>query len=254
MRQFLKRRTEFAAKDIHRPISLKTDAPLSEEDDMCGRFTIYANLPVIARFVGAPEPTFDFEPRYNVAPTQSAPVCRLDAHQDRELARLRWGLVPHWAHDLDIGFKAINARSEGIADKPMFRAAFKSRRCLVPTSGFYEWKKVGKAKQPHFIHPKTGELFAFAGLWETWDKGGEPVETFTIITTEASGAMRVLHERMPVILPPHHFEEWLDPASTQTELLDLLRPAPDDTLTFFPVDTRVGNVKNQGADLIEPLT
>ena len=219
---------------------------------MCGRYALYADLPVIARFVQAPEPTFDWQPRYNVAPTQSVPVCRVDAHQDRQLARLRWGLVPHWATDLAIGFKAINARSEGIASKPMFRSAFKSRRCLVPTNGFYEWEKIGKAKQPYFIHPAAVDLMAFAGLWETWDKGEETVETFTIITTEANDATRQLHERMPVILSPDTFAAWFDPASTQAELLDLLRPAPHGALAIFPVDARVGNVKNDDARLIEP--
>jgi putative SOS response-associated peptidase YedK len=226
--------------------------PWPKEEDMCGRFALFAEPKAVASLFDLPQMPL-FEARYNIAPAQSVPVCRVDPHQDRAVSRLRWGLVPHWAHDLAIGFKAINARSEGIAAKPMFRAAFKSRRCLVPTSGFYEWVKKGKAKQPFFIHPKGGELFAFAGLWETWDKGGEPVETFTIITTEANEALKSLHDRMPVILSPESFAAWFDPASTQTDLLDLLRPAPNDALTFYPVGAAVGNVRNQGPNLVKPL-
>ena len=116
--------------------------------------------------------------------------------------RLRWGLVPSWSHDLSIGVKAINARSEGIASKPMFRAAFRKRRCLIPANAFYEWKKTGKAKQPFLIHPAGSDLMAFAGLWETWQGDESPVESFTVITTEANQATCVLHDRMPVILAP----------------------------------------------------
>jgi putative SOS response-associated peptidase YedK len=123
----------------------------------------------------------------------------------------------------------------------------------VPTNGFYEWKKVGKAKQPYFVRPADSDLMAFAGLWETWDKGGEPVQTFTIITTEANAALKSLHDRMPVILAPESFAAWLDPTAKQSELLNLLRPAPDDAVTFYPVGAAVGNVKNQGPDLVKPL-
>ncbi len=135
----------------------------------------------------------------------------------------------------------------------MFRSAFKQRRCLIPVSGFYEWKTSGKAKQPFFIHPSHGELFAFAGLWERWTKGGEPVESCTIITTTANEVMRPLHERMPVILSPESFAAWLDLSTPSAALLDLLRPCHSESLALHPVDTHVGNVRNQGPDLIAPL-
>lgn len=222
---------------------------------MCGRFAIYADLPVVARFVQAPEPEFDWTPRYNLAPTQSALACRLDAtQQKRELVRLRWGLVPSWAHDLAIGVKAINARAEGIAAKPMFRAAFKRRRCLIPVNGYYEWQKRSGKKQPYFIHAASGALLAFAGLWESWQGEEGPVESFTIITTEANRATNTLHDRMPVVLPSDLFAGWLDPAATDAERLGLLRPCPDEWLAFHPVDARVGNVKHDAAGLIEPRT
>jgi putative SOS response-associated peptidase YedK len=221
---------------------------------MCGRFTIFADPATVARFVQALEPTFDWEARFNVAPTQAVPACRLDPVGGvRELLPLRWGLVPGWAHDLSIGNKAINARAEGIEARPLFRSAFKSRRCLIPVSGFYEWVKKGNAKQPFFIRPSQGELFAFAGLWERWTKGGEPVESCTIITTTANDTMRPLHERMPVILPPESFANWLDLSTPQAALLDLLRPCPSESLALHPVDGRVGNVRNQGQELVAPL-
>jgi putative SOS response-associated peptidase YedK len=140
-----------------------------------------------------------------------------------------------------------------LADKPFFRSALKQRRCLIPSSGFFEWKKAGRGKQPYFIHPRDEELFAFAGLWETWDKGKEPVQSCTIITTDANSALRPLHDRMPVILPPESFAEWLDPLAAQPELLDLLRPCPAEWLALHPVGAGVGNVRNDGPELVEPL-
>jgi len=220
---------------------------------MCGRFTLYADLPVVARFVQAPEPEFDWTPRYNIAPTQPILACRPNSQRDaRELVRLRWGLVPHWAADLSAGVKAINARAETVADKPSFRAAFKARRCVIPPSGFYEWQKVGKAKQPYFIHPRAGELFAFAGLWEVWTKGGSPVESCTIITTTANDATWHPHERMPVILEPPHFAAWLDPLTPPPILHELLRPCPASRIAFHAVAPLVGNVRNDGPELRAP--
>src|SRR5205823_5812204 len=152
------------------------------------------------------------------------------------------------AKDMAGGIKAINARAETIAEKPSFRTALKKRRCLIPASGFYEWAKTSKAKQPYSIHPAKGELFAFAGLWETWAKEGELVESCTIITTAANEAMQPYHDRMPVIVSPASFADWLNPVKEQGAMLDLLRPCPADWLDVDPVDARVGNVRNQGPD------
>jgi putative SOS response-associated peptidase YedK len=162
-------------------------------------------------------------------------------------------LVPHWASDLTAGVKAINARAETVADKPTFRAAFKARRCLIPASGYYEWKAgPGKPKQPFFIHPRDGGLFAFAGLWDVWKKGAEPVESCAILTTTASKATRHLHERMPVILDRAHFAAWLDPLTPLPALHELLRPGAAERITHHPVGAAVGNVKNDGPELVAP--
>jgi putative SOS response-associated peptidase YedK len=218
---------------------------------MCGRFALFATPVEVGDLFDAPP--VEWPPRYNVAPTQPVLACRLDlATGTRSLAPLRWGLVPSWSRDLAAGVKAINARAETLADKPTIRAAFRSRRCLIPASGYYEWKHVGKAKQPHFIHPTHG-LFAFAGLWDVWTKGPAPVESCSIITTTASEATRFLHERAPVILHPSRFAAWLDPLTPPPALHKLLRPCPPDRIATHPVAPLVGNVKNEGRELVAPV-
>jgi putative SOS response-associated peptidase YedK len=167
---------------------------------MCGRFALFASGEEVAqRFQLSETPLFD--PRYNIAPTQTVPAVRA-GDGGRYLSLLRWGLIPSWSSDPKIAYKLTNARSETAASKPSFRSAFKQRRCLIPASAFYEWQKVSaKIKQPYCIRPRDGGLFAFAGLWERWnDPAGETVESCTILTTEANELMRPLHDRMPVIL------------------------------------------------------
>jgi putative SOS response-associated peptidase YedK len=167
---------------------------------------------------------------------------------------VRWGLIPSWADDASIGNRLINARAETAAEKPSFRSAFKHRRCLIPTSGFYEWQKVGTKKQPHYIRRPDEVPFAFAGLWERWEKGGEPIESCTILTTEANGMMRPIHDRMPVILGPEAWGQWLDPEGKESlPLKPLLRPYPDDWLTAYPVSTRVNNPKYDAPACVAPL-
>jgi putative SOS response-associated peptidase YedK len=218
---------------------------------MCGRFALFAMPVEVGDLFGAPAPP-ELPPCYNVAPTQAVLACRADPTSGaRELLALRWGLIPSWAHDLAAGVKAINARAETVADKPTFRAAFKGRRCLVPASGYYEWKGAGKAKQPYFIHPPHG-LFAFAGLWDVWQKGAAPVESCSIITTTANEATRHLHERMPVLLAPSHFAAWLDPLTPPTALHELLKPCPADRIATHPVAPLVGNIRNDGPELAAP--
>lgn len=213
---------------------------------MCGRFALFACGDEVAeRFQVAATPILDA--RYNIAPTQSVAVVRATA-AGRELSFLRWGLIPSWAADPSIGNRLINARAETVAGKPSFRAAFKQRRCLVPASGFYEWKKESpKRKQPYFIRPRDGGLFALAGLWECWhDPHGQPVESYTLLTTEANELMQPLHERMPVILDPSSERAWLDPSSSSDALHSLLVPFPSERMERFAVTSYVSNAKNEG--------
>lgn len=226
---------------------------------MCGRFLITAPIEALRLLFQVPS-GLNLEARYNLAPTQSAPVLRLDAEGQRALSMLRWGLIPSWAKDATIGAKLINARADTVATKPSFRAAFRQRRCLVPVDGFYEWQEVpgSKAKQPYLIcragsgPGRDGSTFVFAGLWERWVDGSQPVETFTIITTDANATLAPIHHRMPVVIAPGDFAAWLDHQNKDAEAL--LRPAPDDLLQAIPVSTRVNSVRNDDAGLVEPVT
>jgi putative SOS response-associated peptidase YedK len=191
---------------------------------MCGRY-VSKDQASIERFWNLTRGGGDFfGPRYNAAPTQRLPILRILPDRGPELIQLRWGLIPSWAKDTAIGAKMINARAETVVEKPAFRAAFKRRRCLVPMAGFYEWQKTPSGKVPHFIQPLNAEMFAVAGLHEWWPgkDGAEPVETFTIITTEANEMMAKLHDRMPVILEERDSEAWLDPKNENTEELQKL--------------------------------
>jgi putative SOS response-associated peptidase YedK len=221
---------------------------------MCGRFTLAASPRALQELF----PLFDLadlEPRYNVAPTQPVLAVRAGADGQPELARLRWGLVPGWADDPSIGNRLINARAETAAEKPAFRTAFRRRRCLVLADGFYEWQKLDGRKQPYYFRMRQGEPFAFAGLWERWEKGGEPLETCTLLTTDANEVVRPVHDRMPVILPRTAFGEWLD-GSVQAvpELQAILRPYPGAEMVGYPISARVNNPRNEGAMCVAPLT
>lgn len=167
---------------------------------------------------------------------------------------MHWGLIPSWAKDPSIGNRIINARSETVAEKPSFRAAFKRRRCLIPANGFYEWKKIGKKKQPYYVRRKDGEPFAFAGLWEPWEgEDGTVIESCTILTTEPNADIRPLHNRMPVILDPSDYDQWLNPEVDELETLaPLMHPYPDGKLEAVPVSPLVNNPKNDDAQCIEP--
>lgn len=226
---------------------------------MCGRYSLTTTVEEMRRLLGIIGPLPNLPPRYNIAPTQSVPVVRLDGSGARSLAQLRWGLVPSWAKDLEIGAKLINARGETIADKPSFRDAFKKRRCLVPADGFYEWQQRPGGKLPYRIGleggaPEAMPLFAFAGLWERWDKAtdGKPVESCTIVTTDANALLRPIHERMPVILAPEDYARWLAPETTRAEAEALLRTYPADAMIAYPVSTRVNSVRNDDPGCIAP--
>jgi putative SOS response-associated peptidase YedK len=221
---------------------------------MCGRFTLTVSARVLAELFDVPEPA-ELAPRYNIAPTQQVLVVRT-GEGGRELASVRWGLIPHWADDPAIGNRMINARGETVAAKPAFRSALKQRRCLIGADGFYEWKKVGAGKQPHLIRFADRRPFAFAGLWERWRPrdGGSTVDSCTIITTTPNELLRELHDRMPVILPPAAFGEWLAPESLPDPRLDeLLAPFPDVDMQAFPVSRRVNSPANDDPECIVPL-
>lgn len=221
---------------------------------MCGRYTLSVPAETIAQHFGL-EAVPDLAPRFNIAPTQAAPVVRLSTEREAPvLDALRWGLVPAWAKDASGAARLINARAETAADKPSFRSALRRRRCLVPADGFYEWRAEGGAKQPYHIARPDGAPFAFAGLWEGWRRGAEPLETFTILTTDANAALRPLHDRMPVILDPADYALWLDPTATDPALVQpLLVPAPDDLLTYVAVGRAVNHVGNDDPTLVRPV-
>jgi putative SOS response-associated peptidase YedK len=222
---------------------------------MCGRFNLRASPALLAEiFQLLREP--DLQPRYNIAPTQSVAVIR-PAQGGRELSMLHWGLIPSWAKDPKIGARMINARADTVATKPAFRAAFKQRRCLIPATGFYEWKKLADGtKQPYQIGLRDGQPFAFAGLWESWKGEGEqPLESCTIITGQANALMRDVHDRMPVILDEEDYDRWLDPRQKDVAALEsLLVPYPADRMRLYPISTVVNNPRNERAECIEPLT
>jgi putative SOS response-associated peptidase YedK len=221
---------------------------------MCGRYFRRSDKQRIADAfrIGVP-PTFDILPSYNIAPQTFQPVVRLDAEaQQRELALLRWGLIPFWAKDAKISYTTINAKAEAVATRPAFREALKCRRCLVPADGFYEWQAVdAKTKQPWAIALKDSSSLAFAGLWDTWkDKTtGLPLETYTIITTEPNELTSKLHDRMPVILAPRDYDRWLAPADPARLPIDLLRPFDPGRMASWKVSSAVGNVRNNSPDL-----
>ena len=224
---------------------------------MCGRFSNNAKPERIKKEfkVGIKNPNL-YEPRYNIAPSQMIDAV-FESKTERVLSQLKWGLVPSWAKDAEIGNRMINARAETLREKPSFRDAFKSRRCIIPASGFYEWKrKNAGAKQPFYFYLKEREVFGFAGLWEEWlDKEtGELLETCTIITTEANEVLKPVHDRMPVILKPENYDEWLDTNVKDTETLqELLKPYPAKEMDAHAVSRSVNIPDINSPDLIVPL-
>lgn len=224
---------------------------------MCGRFTLGASEKEIKEEFDAevPEMAEDLkQKRYNIAPSQVVAAVR-QLEDDRIVTGLKWGLVPSWAKDNKIGNRMINARAESLIEKPSFRNSFRSRRCLVPATGFYEWKSHGKAKQPFYFFLKDKPVFGFAGLWEEWtDKEtGELLESCTIITTEANAVLVLVHDRMPVIIKPEDYEQWLDPKEMDTEELQkLLKPYPAEEMNSHAVSRQVNSPSFDEKTLIEP--
>jgi putative SOS response-associated peptidase YedK len=224
---------------------------------MCGRFTQKAPWEKIEKeFNVKDDQNMDLPPRYNIAPSQQIAAVRV-LEGVRELSPLKWGLVPSWAKDADIGNRLINARAETLAQKPSFRDAFKKRRCIIPTTGFFEWAKKGSgAKQPFYFYLKDKDVFGFAGLWEEWlDRdSGELLETCTIITTEANEVLEPVHDRMPVIVKPKDYEQWLDPNEKNADRLQtILAPYPADEMLSHAVSRAVNYPESNSSELIEPL-
>lgn len=233
---------------------------------MCGRFALITPEETLAEHFGLQPPpattatsstsmASSLIPRYNIAPTQPVVAVRRNPESGaRELAIFRWGLIPSWSKDMKIGSRLINARSETVAEKPSFRAAFKYRRCLIPADGFYEWQQINGRKQPVYIHGSDGKPLALAGLWETWHApDSSPVESCTILTTEPNELVAPIHNRMPVVIEPPDYEMWLDPGPRPQEGLHLLRPYPSQKLAAYAVSTHVNSPANDDAQCIEPL-
>ncbi len=223
---------------------------------MCGRYSITTAPEALRRLFQVPGPLTNLPPRYNLAPTQDAPVVRQrEDGGERELVMLRWGLVPSWSQGPDSGYSMINARAETVATKPAFRAAFRSRRCLVPADGFYEWQAQPGHKQPYRITLTDGEPFAFAGLREHWTApDGYTIQSFTIVVTDANALLRPIHDRMPVILDPADYALWLgEEPEAGIGVGTLLKPFPAEAMVAYPVSRRVSNPRNDDALCVKPL-
>ena len=220
---------------------------------MCGRYFLHSTADRLTQLFGEmPMPLL--QPRFNIAPSQPVPVVRQDANRQRQMVLLRWGLVPAWSPEPRTAYSTFNARAETVADKPTYRHAFRRRRCLIPADGFYEWCTVGKRKQPYCIAPTDDELFAFAGLWERWERDETVVESCTIVVTTANATIAPLHDRMPVILALADEARWLDPALTDPAILQpLLVPCAPERLRVWPVGTAVNRPSSEGPDLMTPL-
>lgn len=216
---------------------------------MCGRFIQCTSGEQLAlRFQTPTTPAIT--PRYNVAPGQSIWAVRMAEDGRREWAALHWGLVPAWAAEPRTAYRTINARAETVAEKPTYRQAFRRRRCLIPADGFYEWRAMGKRKQPYCIAPADGGPVAFAGLWERWERDGQALETCTILVTQANALVASIHDRMPAILDPADEARWLDPAATDPAVLrSLLAPYPPERLRLWPVGTAVNATRLDGPAL-----
>ncbi len=225
---------------------------------MCGRFTLAADTKKLAEAFAGFEIPENLPPRYNVAPSQ--PIAVVANNGQRQVEFFQWGLIPSWAKDPAIGNQMINARAETLAEKPSFKNAYRRRRCLILADGFYEWRApsskegAGGGKIPMYIRLESGQPFAFAGLWEMWRAAEDAILSCTIITTAPNELMAQIHNRMPVILPPSAYEQWLDPAERNPDDFNsLLKPYPAELMMAYPVSRLVNSPKNDSPELIEPV-
>ena len=221
---------------------------------MCGRFALKTPPRTIQEHFRLPE-ALVLPPRYNIAPSQDVAAVRMiPGKSGRQLSMLRWGLIPHWAKDVKIGYRMINARAETLTQKPSFKALFKKRRCLIPADGFYEWLHAGRSKTPYFIRLKNGAVFGLAGLWESWySPDGDQVESCTIITAGANRLLRTIHDRMPVILHPEHYEVWLQDSTEEKTLQQLLMPYPAAEMQVHRVGPEVNRPANDSPECIRSI-
>jgi putative SOS response-associated peptidase YedK len=223
---------------------------------MCGRYRLSRRKQLLEEQFTTDPWADDWEPRYNIAPTQPVPVIRQDPKQPvRRLSLVRWGLIPPWAKDTSGAAGMINARSETAATKPAFRDALRLRRCLIPADGFYEWQRTGKAKQPFCFEVQDGQLFAFAGLWDRWrDPSGNTLETCSILTTTPNDLTAPIHDRMPVILDPDGYDLWLDPGMRDVSVAsELLKPYDARQMCCYPVSIRINHVANDDTACSAPV-
>jgi putative SOS response-associated peptidase YedK len=223
---------------------------------MCGRYRLSKRKQLIEEHFDTVSGDEDWNPRYNVAPTQPVPIIRQNPKEPiRQQSLVRWGLIPSWAKDASDAAKRINARSETAATNPVFRDALKSRRCLIPADGFYEWRRTGKTKQPFCFEVNNGELFAFAGLWDRWkDATGQWVKSCSILTTTPNAVTSAIHDRMPVILDRSNYDLWLDPGMTNVDAVgDLLKPYDARLMRCYPVSARVNHVDNDDEACSAPV-
>ncbi|MHC4183177.1 MAG: SOS response-associated peptidase [Planctomycetota bacterium] len=224
---------------------------------MCGRFSLTDIDSIFSRFgvIILKDINKKITPHYNIAPTQKIPVIYKDKNQENRIEFMKWGLVPFWAKDPKIGYKMINARAETLTQKASFKHLLKLKRCLVPGSGFYEWKRVDKRKVPYYIGIKNSKIFSFAGLYDIWkDSVGNELKTFTIITTNSNNTLKPIHNRMPVILEEEFEEDWLDvKAHDFDSLKQKLKPFPDDKMIAYAVSYEVNNPGNDNPELIRKV-
>ena len=223
---------------------------------MCGRYRLSRRKQVVEEYFDCRSDEPDWNPRYNIAPTQNVPVVRQDPKESiRELSLVRWGLIPSWSKDSSVAARMINARSETAATKPAFRDSLKSRRCLIPADGFYEWMRTGKAKQPYCFEVNEGDLFAFAGIWDRWkDPSGNWIKTCSILTTTPNAVTSPVHDRMPVILGTDAYDLWLDPGMKDViAATEQLKPYDARLMRCYPVSTRINSVANDDAECSAPV-
>jgi len=223
---------------------------------MCGRYRLSRRKQVIEEYFDCPSDDLDWVPHYNIAPTQPVPVIRQHPREPvRKLSLMNWGLIPSWAKDSSVSASMINARSETAHAKPAFRDALRSRRCLIPADGFYEWVRTAKPKQPYCFEVNDGELFAFAGLWDGWkDPNGNWIRTCSILTTTPNAVTSAVHDRMPVILDAKDYDVWLDPGLKNIGAVsDLLKPCDAQSMRCYPVSTRINNVQNDDVECCRPV-
>jgi putative SOS response-associated peptidase YedK len=223
---------------------------------MCGRYRLSRRKQFVDEYFHSVSEAEDWSPRYNIAPTQTVPVIRQNPKEPvRELSLIRWGMIPSWAKDPSVAARMINARSETANMRPAFRDALKSRRCLIPADAFYEWSRIGKAKQPYCFEINEGGLFAFAGIWDRWSgPSGNELETCSILTTAPNAVTLPVHDRMPVILDPDAYDLWLDPGMRDLGAAsELLKPCDARLMRCCPVSSRINHVANDDEECCRPI-